>query len=235
MLAEKVKALIDELGSLELAAAALSVRPSTLRKVLLGRSLSGPALAKLRRSLDVPPDANDVTATKARLHEHAQRHQARLRSIYDLYRRLGTLEAVGRNVGLTRERVRQLLVSGTKLGFFKYQPREYPYIAKDKLLADYRVSLSLDKVAELNNVPTAYISKLLTAYRVRRNELRAIGKEGRKDRCIEEYRAITSQLSHHPTTTELQSTPKGHSLNARIVRLWGSTDAFRETLNIPAP
>ena len=41
-----------------------------------------------------------------------------------LYERLGTLEAVAAKVGLTRERVRQILVKGRRFRVCKYEPRK---------------------------------------------------------------------------------------------------------------
>src|SRR4249919_1059685 len=46
----------------------------------------------------------------------------RLQRIHKLYKELGTLEAVGKHVGLTRERVRQLLAKGRDMGLFEYKP-----------------------------------------------------------------------------------------------------------------
>lgn len=41
-----------------------------------------------------------------------------------LYERLGTLDAVAAKVGLTRERVRQILAKGRRFGVCKYEPRK---------------------------------------------------------------------------------------------------------------
>lgn len=45
-----------------------------------------------------------------------QRAMERAKRVYDLYRREGTLEAAGKVLGISRERVRQILVAG---GFFE--------------------------------------------------------------------------------------------------------------------
>ena len=43
-------------------------------------------------------------------------------------------------------------------------------------------------------------------------------------------------MGHDPTTTELQNgIPADRALGVRIVRYWGSTDAFRAELNIQPP
>lgn len=77
----------------------------------------------------------------------------RLRNIHNLYEQLGTLEAVGKQVGLTRERVRQLLSKGKKIGLFEYNPREYPYVSKEKIIEDCKKTQGVNRVASLNSIP----------------------------------------------------------------------------------
>jgi hypothetical protein len=159
----------------------------------------------------------------------------RLRTLNGLYNQLGTLEAVGKQVGLTRERVRQLLSKGKKMGLFEYSPREYPYVSKEKIIEDYKNTRGINRVARLNNIPLAYLKKLLTAYSITEQQLADHRLEGKRAKCIEQYRQLVDKAGHHLTTTELQGTSGGHSLHNRINRLWGTIDNFRETLNIPKP
>ena len=151
------------------------------------------------------------------------------------YQRGGTLASAGKVLRLTRERVRQLLVKGAALGLFEYKPREYIIIPKEKLLEDYQLYPSSAVVAKRNGISTAYLKKLWTAYGITGKLLRKIATEGKREKCIEEYRSVESRLGHHPSTTELQREPPWRSLWARISRLWGSFEAFREQLNIPRP
>jgi hypothetical protein len=151
------------------------------------------------------------------------------------YQRGGTLASAGKVLGLTRERVRQVLVKGAALGLFEYRPREYTIIPKEKLLGDYRLYPSSAAVAKRNGISTAYLKKLWTAYGITGKLLRKVAIEGKQEKCIEAYRSVESRLGHHPSTTELQREPSWRSLWARISRLWGSFEAFREQLNIPSP
>jgi ribosomal protein S14 len=48
------------------------------------------------------------------------RGRERLLELHERYRRAGTLEAVGREMGVTRERVRQLLRKGAWMGLYPY-------------------------------------------------------------------------------------------------------------------
>lgn len=222
-----VRRFVDIGGNVDEAASRLDVRPSTLRKILDGRLLSEPARRKLERRL-IARDPARPTELNPSLRE-------RLLRLHALYRELGTLEAVGRRMGLTRERVRQLLVKGTKLGVFEYRPYDYPIIEKDKLVTDYARFLSADRAAKANNISAQYLRKLLTAYGVSSKQLRGLRAQARKRHCVAQHRRIAQELGHPPTTTELQDTRAGHSLHMRINRLWGSIDAFREELQIPKP
>lgn len=85
----------------------------------------------------------------------------RLKHVHKLYEDLGTLEAAGRVIGVTRERIRQLLVKGSHLGLFEYKPLEYPFVAKETLITDYRKHLSLGRVAKANGITSGSLGKLL--------------------------------------------------------------------------
>lgn len=154
---------------------------------------------------------------------------------FEAYKQSGTLAEVGKVVGLTKERVRQLLVKGSKLGLFEYKPREYPFIPRQKLLEDYGVCLSVGRVAKANNISTVYLQKLFTAYSITENELRKIYLSEQKKKCVEAYERIRNQLNHYPTTTELQEKNEWRYLAQKITRLWGSFDSFRDDLGIPKP
>lgn len=159
----------------------------------------------------------------------------RLRTIHELYNQLGTLEAVGKQVGLTRERVRQLLAKGKKIGLFEYNPREYPYVSKEKIIEDYKKTQSANRVARLNNILSSYLRKLLTAYSITEQQLADYRFDWKRAKCIEQYNRMVESSGHHLSSGELQSRPTGRALYARITRFWGSIDTFREELNIPTP
>ena len=227
-LLKKTNDLVGRCGGIELAAARLGVHPSTLRKMTSGASLSTFTIRKLTvrltavTSSDQPKYPSDAPIQ-------------RLRDAYALYESLGTLEAVGRRLGVTRERVRQLLAKGTRLGLFKYSGREHLYVPREQLLNAYRRSGSTRKAAQLCGVSPQHYRRLLTAHSIGAGHLLRIRQLRAKCRCIRLYQLMTSQLGHRPTTTEMQSTSAGHSLYATINRLWGSINAFREELSVPAP
>ena len=53
-----------------------------------------------------------------------EKWRARAEELACLYERLGTLEAVSAKVGITRERVRQILAKGRRFGVCKYEPKK---------------------------------------------------------------------------------------------------------------
>lgn len=203
-----------------------AVNPSTIEKILDGRPVSLGVQMKILAAVETK--TSESTDAKPSM-------VARLKEIHRLYEHEGTLEAVGRRIGVTRERVRQLLAKGSKLGLFEYKPFDYPFVPKEKLVADYRDYLSLGRVAKSNSISVLYLRKLLTAYRITKEDLRSIWLAGHKMRCVGAYNRIKDQLGHHPTTTELQGSKPWRYLSMKIGRLWGSFDAFREELSIPKP
>lgn len=107
---EQVKSEIDLLE----AASRFGVMPSTIRKVLEGRKISRYVEKKIRAALE-------GRAAPFSLHQR-ESYIERLLEVDRLYRRCGTLAAAGRVLGLTRERVRQLLNRGSEAGLFEYGP-----------------------------------------------------------------------------------------------------------------
>ena len=153
---------------------------------------------------------------------------------FQKYKKVGSLQSVAEIMGLTRERIRQILVKGTKLGLFKYSGYEYPFVEKIKILEDYSKALSLVKVAKANKISLLYLRKLLTAYKVTEEDLRAIRANVRKKECIESFKLIESEIGHPPTATELYNS-RSRYLLIKIAKIWGSIGAFREDLKIPQP
>lgn len=209
-------------------ASRLGVNASSIRKVLDGTPVSKALENKLRNALEnVAASEGNKCLRPSKIDRYYE--------VFKLYRKLGTLEAVGKQLGVTRQRVRQILVKGTDIGLFEYKPYDYAYVPRDKLITDLIKYRSLGEVAKANQISSTYLHKLMTTYSITENNLETYRTENRRLRCIEEYIKFTDMLGHDPTTTELQRTPTGHALHGRIVRLWGSIDTFREALRIPRP
>lgn len=224
----RLKEIIRNESDLLDASSRWGINVPTLRRAFQGKDITPRTEHKILAVLDCQ-NPMQLNVSKP------SRSPERLTHVYQLYKELGTLQKVGQQIGVTRQRVRQLLVQGSKLGLFHYQPYEYPYIPKEKLVADYTSFPNFNEVARINHISTSYLHKLLSAYSVTEENLVAYRKEGKRLRCIQEYKQLEEKVGHHLTTTEFQSTSKGHALHNQIIRLWGSIDAFRAALNIPKP
>ncbi len=123
----------------------LGVHASILKKIMEGVTIPRGMTKKIRSALKNSPGLKGIIFHRPSMVE-------RLHYVYNLYREKGTLEAVGKEIGLTRERVRQLLVKGTQLGLFEYKPYDYPFVPKEKITDDYRKFLNLNAVAMRNNI-----------------------------------------------------------------------------------
>jgi len=159
----------------------------------------------------------------------------RLQTLYTLYEGLGSLGAVGKQVGLTRERVRQLLVKGTQRGLFTYNPRRYPCVSKEHIIEEYTRIQSISRVARLNHVSENHLKKLLAEYSITELQLARYRLEGRRARCRAEYWQMVEKAGRHLSSGDLHRHQAGLALYARIIRCWGSIHAFRRALKIPSP
>lgn len=209
------------------ASSKLGVTPSTLRKILAGGPISRFIRRKIGRVLEGRERPVPV---------HPRRSRAeRLLEVYHLYQERGTLQRVADEIGLSRERVRQLLVKGSEFGLFEYKPSWEIGVPREKILADYRRLLTLKGVAQENRISLCRLHRLLKAHQITDSELDEIWIGVKKTLCIERYEAIVQSLGHHPTTTELQRLRATGSLTTQIRRLWGSMDLFRSERGIPPP
>jgi hypothetical protein len=202
----------------------LGVRPSTVSKILEGNQVSQSVERKIVVALRNGPASNPVRI-------HCSTHE-RLLDIFRLYQEEGTLDAVGNKIGLSRERVRQLLVKGSRAGLFRYETvrRFQPYLSKEKILSDYGNMLKLYLVAKANDISVGHLKRLIAQFGISQGDLEKIQYERRKARCIEEYVGYFEKLGHLPNTTELQR-GSGAYLSQKITKLWGSFRAFRKELN----
>lgn len=203
------------------------VTPTTLQKVLEGRRVSKPVERKIQAALRCDPLSNGMYTKPSFV--------KRLLEIHRLYQAHKTLRAVGRLIGLSGERVRQLLLKGANLGLFPYRPIEALSITKEKILADYKNLLILRAVARVNQISSARLQTLLSSHQITKQALAEIRIEHQQHQCVNAYIVIAQEIGHHPTTTELQRCKSGPGLERRIRRLWGSFPIFRKALKIPPP
>ncbi|MBI5360984.1 MAG: hypothetical protein HZA48_10430 [Planctomycetes bacterium] len=151
------------------------------------------------------------------------------------YKELGTLESVGKQRGLTRERVRQILEQGTRLGLFNYARKEPLCFSKNKIIKSFSKHLSICGVSRANGISEARLRRMLAFHKITGKELAALRLSVTRNRCMEFFRRIVAKSGHSPSSSELQKKKKTRNLYTRITVLWGSMDAFRKELRISKP
>jgi predicted transcriptional regulator len=184
----------------------------------------------------------DVLALRGRLKLKkplSEKLSRKLLSVKSLYDELKTLEAVANKLGITRERVRQLLNKGEGYGLYLYEvnrEKEYEELlatfTREKLVNEIKKSISSTKVCMALNISPSQLQRLLTHFRINQVDYRQAARLGK---CLEDYTRIVDALGHHPSTTEMNERPDWRSVWMRIDRQWGSVDKFRAEYGIDKP
>lgn len=168
-----------------------------------------------------------------------EKKKTRLSEIGNLYSQLGSLEEVSKKIGITRERVRQLLVQGEKYKVLHYQinrkvrfkelTRTYD---RDTLVATIKASNNIPGICSALGIKQIELCKLLKHYNIDFKEYRIVTT---RSRYIKKYSTIVDCLGHHPTATEMASRKEWRSVWSGIDRLWGNLDNFRKEFGIDKP
>lgn len=213
------------------AASRFGVTPATLRKILAGGPISRFVEKKIVPVLEEKGGARPMRWKKSSVE--------RLLEVYRLYQQKGTLQAVGEELGLSREGVWQLLKKGMEAGLFEYKPSNRLTweirIPREKILEDYERLLTLKAVAQANNLSCARLCRLLKFHRITDCDLKQKRIAGKKGLCIAGYDTVVRSLGHHPTTTELQQVRSTRSIGVQIRKFWGSIDVFWKERGIKPP
>lgn len=221
------KALIDKDSIIKLSMA-FGIKPSHLKKISAGHSISRYLNKKICKKLENWPDRNEKLLESPKVQ--------RILSVHQRYQEIGTLAGVGRELGLSRERIRQIIKGGALLGLFEYhKPVKLDLIplSKKKIMDDYRNLLQFQLVAKNNDISIYQLNRLIKRHRITTIQLQTVRKEGNQIKSILHYFSFVRKLGHHPLTSELQKTNEGRYLSYKISKLWGSIHAFRKDLRIP--
>jgi len=163
--------------------------------------------------------------------------------VFSLYKKLGTLEAVGKELGVTKERVRQILEEGKKYNLVYYKPTLIEQasnlsrkVKKRDLENLFINNQSENKVFKLlkntygNEITEEALAELVRLYGI---DLKSLVLTARKNKCLLEYASIVQEIGHHPTATEMSKRKNWRKLWGRIDSIWGSMNNFRRDLGIP--
>lgn len=163
----------------------------------------------------------------------------KLLKIKSLYDQFHTLQKVADILGVTRERIRQLLSKGEEYGLYEYEVHRDAKFkeligrhGRDSIIEEIKHHISRGKICASLNIPIVYFIKLLKYYNI---DSKYYYDLARKSKCLNEYSKIVDHLGYHPTTTEMISRPSWRAIWARIDRYWGNIDKFRKEYGIEKP
>ena len=228
---ELVKVFKENGGVLEKTAKELQISPAQARYMLANKF--GMGIIALRKILGINKYNKSILS--------AQKIK-KFKKVEEAFKKWGNLAEAGKELTLTAERVRQLLEEGKKYGVVTYlNPKQrrnarleelITTISKEELIRNL-FSLNLRKDV-CSNLKISYedLSDLLKYYDI---DLKNYHRPMKMDKWFKEYSKFVETLGHHPTATELQSNPKGSTINGAIIRFWGSLEKFREKNGILKP
>ena len=162
----------------------------------------------------------------------------RYKNTNELYIKHGTLREVANEVGLTKERVRQLLEAGEKYGLFKYIPpkrKSYMLLEKYKredLIKAIKSFGCSSKICVNMGLQRQELVKLMKHYDINYADYRRISSMGK---YMQKYSQIVVEHGDHPTATVMNSRKDWRAIWYGIYRYWGSLDCFRKEYGIEKP
>jgi len=161
------------------------------------------------------------------------------KEIFKLYKEYGTLEKVGRKVGLTRERIRQILERGNRYGLFEYPIKKdlisYPFLInyftnKEELLNELSDCLKKDEMLLALSTDIVNFNRLLSHFNLNIKDIQIYSKKKTLKMQYDEY---VKNIEYHPTTTEMREGKEARNIWAKITRYWGSMENFRQEFGYP--
>ncbi len=164
------------------------------------------------------------------------KHLMEVKTLYDKYL---TLQKVGDELNVTRERVRQLLEKGGKYGLFVYERHKVHNIEKlvtsysrDRIIAAIRETFNTNELCEKLNIDNIDLKLLIKHFNIDYGEYK---RQQRIGKCLQGYQQIVDCLGHHPSTTELSSRMSWALTWRKINRYWGNIHKFRIEYGIERP
>lgn len=117
----------------------LNVNPSTIQKILDGRPVSRIIVKKIAAAYQ-GGGLFDDSAARHGGRESNRLTVERLKTVHSLYKQEKSLRTVGEKLGLSRERVRQMLEKGSEIGLFKYASLKSSPLSGENFLNDSEIS-----------------------------------------------------------------------------------------------
>jgi tetratricopeptide (TPR) repeat protein len=170
---------------------------------------------------------------------HLPKSRLEDKAIFQLYKEYGTLEKVGRKVGLTRERIRQILEKGNRYGLFEYPIKKdlisYPFLInyftnKEELLNELSICLKKDEMLLALSTDIVNFNRLLSHFNLNIKDIQVYSKKKTLKMQYDEY---VKKIGYHPRTTEMREDKEARNIWVKITRYWGSMANFRQEFGYP--
>ena len=161
------------------------------------------------------------------------------KTIFKLYKEHGTLEKVGKEIGRTRERIRQILKEGDKYGLFKYPIKKEliscPFLInyyenKEELLDELSDCLKKDEMLQVLSADEVNFNRLLEHFNL---DIRDVQMHSKKKKLKIQYDEYVEKIGYHPRTTEMRKNKEPRNIWVKITRYWGSMANFRQEFGYP--
>lgn len=163
---------------------------------------------------------------------------------YNAFTKYGSYAETGRQLNLTRERIRQLLKLGVEQELFTFQPlqqRNHNMLPKLRTLSPSKIAAQYPEACSVKSLSTTLKVSYHTLVRhLPKTRIRALTryyakryKQTIRDQIYKDYLRLHTRLGHHPSDTEMQQHTS--SLSHRIRRQWTSIRNFRRHYGIRRP
>jgi ribosomal protein S14 len=179
-LADRLHRFLLTMGGTVHAASCLNVDPLVLAKLIYGRQVNRRFRSLVQRRLEkveAMSTTDRIVPPVAPPEKFAEDSLAQCRQAYELYKSHGTLEAVGRRLNLSRERVRQLINRGIAYGVIPAEPhythasRPFPFSSREQFLAAYKATPSIRRLVQNLHVSKQRLKRFCRAHAVMRQDL----------------------------------------------------------------
>lgn len=206
-----------ETGTLKGAAGSLGVSWWTLLRIIKRAGFRGIKDLMCRRGL-----------------QYTRKETDRLREVVRLYLMTRNRAEVGRILGISRERVRQLLRCAVRAGLIQesrivstVKYRRVPPSWTRERLTRVIARFGLARTARRLRMNPATLRRICTLMGVSSEDIKRMRLEYRRKRAVENYRRFCALLGRPVTTADLRHLPGGPGLSMRICLLFGGMRKFR--------
>jgi hypothetical protein len=181
-LAHRLYRFLLLVGGTTQAASYLNTDPFILAKMICGRQVNRRFRALIHRRLEKVQlsTSKRIASAESPPAPLAEDGLAQCRQAYELYKSHGTLEAVGRQLHLSRERVRQLINRGVAYGVIPAEPhytqasRPFPFSSREEFLAAYRKTPSMRRLVQNLHISKQRLKRFCRAHEILRHDLERI-------------------------------------------------------------